>query len=112
LRQKRDFLSGFRLLICCSASASSDLRKWTWRRRQITGLYGHPAPQEGRFANVTDVGAGCGGRGCFRRESADVWSPRVRRSRVVLTPRRWRQVCWAICGWRWQTSPVTGESAE
>ena len=28
--------------------------------------------EEGRFANVTNVGTGCGGRGCLRRESADV----------------------------------------
>src|SRR5665213_1628328 len=34
--------------------------------------WGRPVQDEGRFANVTDVGAGCGGRGCFRRESADV----------------------------------------
>jgi len=27
-------------------------------------------PQEGRFANVTNVGAGCGGREGIRRESA------------------------------------------
>jgi hypothetical protein len=33
-----------------------------------------------------------------------------RRSRVVLTPRRWRQVGGAIRRRRWQTSPVTGES--
>jgi hypothetical protein len=32
-----------------------------------------------------------------------------RRSRVVLTPRRWRQVGGAICRRRWQKSPVTGE---
>jgi hypothetical protein len=36
-----------------------------------------------------------------------------RRSRVVLTPRRWRQVCgFKICRRRWQQSPITGESAE
>jgi hypothetical protein len=41
-----------------------------------------------------------------------------RRSRVVLTPRRWRQVlekqasCKFSWGRRWQTSPVTGESAK
>ena len=35
-----------------------------------------------------------------------------RRSRVVLTPRRWRQVGGAIRRRRWQTSPVTGESAK
>jgi hypothetical protein len=39
---------------------------------------------------------------------------RGRRSRVVLTPRRWRQVLEKQASWgrRWQTSPVTGESAE
>jgi hypothetical protein len=35
-----------------------------------------------------------------------------RRSRVVLTPRRWRQVGGAIRRRRWQTSPVTGESSK
>jgi hypothetical protein len=35
-----------------------------------------------------------------------------RRSRVVLTPRRWRQAGGVIRRRRWQTSPVTGESAK
>ena len=35
-----------------------------------------------------------------------------RRSRVVLTPRRWRQVGGVIRLRRWQTSPVTEESAK
>jgi hypothetical protein len=47
-----------------------------------------PASLEGRIAIVTDVEAGCGGRGW-----ADDERPRRGRpSRVVLTPRRWRQV--------------------
>src|ERR1700693_6548411 len=37
---------------------------------------------------------------------------RGRRSRVVLTPRRWRQVGGVIRWRRWQPSPVTGESAK
>jgi hypothetical protein len=39
---------------------------------------------------------------------------RGRRSRVVLTPRRWRQVLEKQASWerRWQESPVTEESAE
>jgi len=37
---------------------------------------------------------------------------RGRRSRVVLTPRRWRQEGGSICQRRWQTSPVTEESAK
>src|SRR5882724_3177694 len=48
---------------------------------------------EGRFANVTDVGAGCGGRGGARDGRCQCG----RRSRVVLTPRRWCQVGGAIC---------------
>jgi hypothetical protein len=47
-----------------------------------------PAHSEGRFAIVTDVGAGCGGRG----GALDEQRSSGRRSRVVLTPRRWRQV--------------------
>jgi hypothetical protein len=43
---------------------------------------------EGRFANVTDVGAGCDGR-CGARDGRCRCG---RRSRVVLTPRRWCQV--------------------
>src|SRR6476646_1998191 len=35
-----------------------------------------------------------------------------RRSRVVLTPRRWRQVCEKKRRRRWQTSMVTGESTK
>jgi len=37
-----------------------------------------------------------------------------RRSRVVLTPRRWRQVLEKQASWgrRWQESPVTGKSAK
>jgi hypothetical protein len=49
----------------------------------------HPVPHEGRIAIVTDVGAGCGGRE-FRQKTNVV--ARGRRSRVVLTPRRWCQV--------------------
>jgi len=37
---------------------------------------------------------------------------RGRRSRVVLTPRRWRQVCAKERRRRWQKSPVTGESTK
>ena len=67
----------------------------------------HPTPQEGRIAIVTDAGCGCGGRGSVLRatglqgrverlvsdqQRADERCCSVRRSRVVLTPRRWRQV--------------------
>jgi hypothetical protein len=71
----------------------------------------HPASSEGRFAIVTDVGAGCGGRGSVKRRM--MLNPpslelrrngtktvgwlfrnvvRGRRRRVVLVPRRWHQV--------------------
>src|SRR5450631_1018515 len=64
-------------------------------------------PTEGRIAIVTDAGCGCGGRGSVLRamgsqggsmrpvsdqQRADEGCCSVRRSRVVLTPRRWRQV--------------------
>src|SRR5712692_1379388 len=66
----------------------------------------HPTPPQGRIAIVTDAGCGCGGRGSVLRarrlrgglrsvsdqQRADERCCSVRRSRVVLTPRRWRQV--------------------
>jgi hypothetical protein len=33
-----------------------------FRNRKSVYIHGHPVPQEGRFAVVTDVGAGCDGR--------------------------------------------------
>ncbi len=49
-----------------------------------------PASHEGRFAIVTDVGCGMRWTQAARLTSALSCG---RRSRVVLTPRRWRQVC-------------------
>ena len=51
--------------------------------------------EEGRFAIVTSVEAGSGGRAAsqaLRHRGADERSSRGRPSRVVLTPRRWCQV--------------------
>ena len=85
---------------------------------------------------VTNVGAGCGGRGSILRamgsqggffefvsdhRRADERRCCGRQNRVVLTPRRWRQVRGVLLarpgldktllrGRRWQKSPVTGES--
>jgi len=47
-----------------------------------------PPHQEGRFAIVMNVEAGCGGRGS---SALDERGFRGRRSRVVLMPRRWHQ---------------------
>src|SRR6202012_538206 len=71
-----------------------------------------PPRSEGRFAIVTNVG--CGMRWTRqRRQTSD--AGRGRRSRVVLTPRRWRQLgddaFASHRGW-WQESPVTRESAK
>ncbi len=72
----------------------------------------HPVPHKGRFAIVTDVGTGGDGRGSVwrartmqgemnlvsierRAKTRDVACGR--RSRVVLTPRRWRQVRRRFC---------------
>jgi len=54
---------------------------------------------------------GCSGREGLRKTNA---SRRGRRSRVVPTPRRWREVLekQASQGRRWQESPVTEESAK
>jgi hypothetical protein len=94
-------------------------------------------PRRGAYHDRHERGVGCGGRGSVLRAmgsqggfsgirerfpgalTRDAF--RGRQNRVVLTPRRWRQVRGALlaqpgsdktslCGRRWQKSPVTGES--
>jgi hypothetical protein len=55
------------------------------------------------------LGTGCSGRGGFEKTND---ADRGRRSRVVLTPRRWRQICGVIRKRRWQQSPVTEKSTK
>ena len=60
-------------------------------RRRANQIYDsrHPVPTEGRFAIVTDVG-----RDAVDADgAADEGAGCGRRSRVVLTPRRWSQAC-------------------
>ena len=70
-----------------------------------------PPDTEGRFAIVTNVGQGMRWTRVALLTRALICG---RRSRVVLTPRRWRQALEKQASWgrRWQTSPVTGESAK
>jgi hypothetical protein len=64
-------------------------------------------PSRGALAIVTNVGVGCGGRG----GAFDEQRQRVRRRRVVLTPRCWRQVAWKIfCAAMVTKKPVARES--
>jgi hypothetical protein len=67
-------------------------------------------PLEGRLAIVTDAGRDAVDATCQKTNGIACG----RRSRVVLTPRRWRQVLekQASRGRWWQTSPVTRESPE
>src|SRR6476469_5713897 len=64
--------------------------------------------ERGALANVINA----------ERDAVDADAPLTngarcgRRSRVVLTPRRWRQVCAKERRRRWQKSPVTGESTK
>ena len=55
-------------------------------------VYNSPSPrhQKGRFAIVTERGAGCDGRCCVRCFGTGRKRRSVRRSRVVLAPRPWR----------------------
>jgi hypothetical protein len=80
--------------------------------------------------DAVDAAAFCAQRDCRAgdepvsdQQHADERCCCVRRSRVVLTPRRWRQVCGCSVGptglrqnhirkRRWQKSPVTGESTK
>ena len=70
-----------------------------------------PAQHEGRFAIVTDVGQGMRWTQAVPKTRA---LPCGRRSRVVLTPRRWRQVVAKKYprGDGGKQSPVTRESAK
>src|SRR4051794_38850261 len=65
--------------------------------------------RRGAFRDRHERGAGCGGRGSVDKTNDAGCG---RRSRVVLTPRRWRQARQAIDERRWQKSPVTGESTK
>ena len=76
---------------------------------QIRGIsIAIPSRQEGRIMIVTNVGrvaVDAGSADNERRES-------VRRRRVVLTPRRWRQVAQVVSGVATVArKPITGESA-
>ena len=74
-------------------------------------IYRHPVPTRGALR---------GRHGRWVRDAVDAdsafdeWRDSGRRSRVVLTPRRWCQVLekQASQGRRWQKSPVTGESTK
>jgi hypothetical protein len=78
------------------------------RLTQISSLIRAVLSQERGVAHVTNVG----------RDAVDAGAPKtmalscVRPSRVVLTPRCWRQVCDKKRRRRCQTSVVTGESAK
>jgi hypothetical protein len=59
-----------------------------FRKRKSVLYIRRPAPNGGAFRDRHRRGAGCGGRGGAFDEQRQCG----RRSRVVLTPRRWRQV--------------------
>jgi hypothetical protein len=66
------------------------------RLTQITSISTAVSPPEGRIAIVTDAGwdaVDAAASGALVKQRADEWRLICgRRSRVVLTPRRWRQV--------------------
>jgi hypothetical protein len=77
---------------------------------QITGLFrAIPCSMRGAFRDR---------HGRWARDAVDAdalltnCADRGRRSRVVLTPRRWRHACESVRKSRWQQSPVTGESTK
>ena len=105
LRQNGELLNGFKL-IC---PVQSHFKKYSASPlTQITSISPAVLSHRGAARDRHGRGAGCGGRGC----AADERRKSGRRSRVVLTPRCWRQVCEKKRRRRWQTSPVTGESTK
>ena len=77
VREKTNFLKQINLI--CPVQSYSE-KFFASPQTQIKSIFRHPAPKEGRFAIVTDVGAGCGGRfGALRTNGAKadgevVWS--------------------------------------
>ena len=70
-------------------AAISDFPKLYLTTRPKSAIYRfRPVPVRGAFRDRHKRGMGCGGRGCAFDERCGC----VRRSRVVLTPRCWRQV--------------------
>src|ERR1700722_13447092 len=67
-------------------------------------------PTEGRFAIVTDVGTGCGGREAARKTNAH--ASRTAKSCGPDAPTLASSFADQSARRRWQTSPVTGESAK
>src|ERR1700688_1593161 len=86
LRQKSNFFSQIKLIW----AVQSPLQKYFCFPESKSRLYPSPSrPTEGRCATSRNAGrdaVDAGSAGDERRESG-------RQSRVVLTPRRWRQVC-------------------
>jgi hypothetical protein len=76
------------------------------RLTQITSELTPSRPTKGAYRDRHGRGMGCGGRWC----AADEQHWRGRRSRVVLTPRRWRQVGGKFPLATVTTSPITEES--
>src|SRR5258707_6317595 len=85
-----------------------NFRNFACQRAQISSLIRAVPSHRGALRNVINAG----------RDAVDAAAPltngafRVRPSRVVLTPRCWRQVCEKERRRRCQTSLVTGESAK
>jgi hypothetical protein len=126
------------LVIFVSSPAAKNIPLSTLLKSALEPAPSHP--DRGAYRDRHGRGVGCGGRGsvgaqmesrgglfrtCERITGAQTnGACRGRRSRVVLTPRRWRQVS-RRCNppnravmrhnprrRRWQKSPVTGESAK
>ena len=80
--------TGKSLLIFGSRVKPRNQKYFAFVVRQITGLNPSVSPDKRGVAHVTKRAVGCDGRGCADDERHGC----VRRSRVVLAPRRWRQV--------------------
>jgi hypothetical protein len=87
VRAEKKFSFGFNLIPPVQ-SLSQKINPFPLTPNQIH-ISSHPTPLEGRIAIVTDAGRDAMDAGGAFDESAGCG----RRSRVVLTPRRWRQVC-------------------
>jgi hypothetical protein len=96
--------SRFQIVACLAV-----LKKYSdFRKTQIRAIFvAVPSHLKGRLAIVTNAGRDAVDA---RRRQRRRRYPRGRPRRVVLTPRRWSQVCDKKRRRRWLASPDTGES--
>jgi hypothetical protein len=107
LRAQADLLNRIKLMLPVQSPSQKYFHSLL---TQITSMSLASRPtRQGRFAIVTDVGLGCDGRGWRQRRERYLRTAKSCGPDAPTLASSWRErFRWR----RWQTSPVTGESAK